>query len=688
MDGKGGPSIWSTFITAFLDDAVLIKELITYAARQRNIPRRAIDHLYQEIMAHHMVKDPANARALFDCMNSHRMLPNHAVALLVPHMLASDHYQEAQLIFKDVYLMGTERDLYDTFIREMQLAGVSKGIMQRWHRFLVSQGDLPSARTRALPIVKQLFNAPDVTRKRDPERTDLRNERWIAVKEHVADPFDLSTPFTRERLSTVIGEIHGVKQKSVTDSFCARVFATGGISTGFMIGALSMFGLDTVGPLALRELAARGETIENFRTAQRDLRDRKIDITDCAFSRALRKFASDGRQDLFDSIVHSDRHPDTYEQTDVLERLVETDLLQNRTTDAHALLAILVMSDRNSHNAEWNSLLKAEIRNKRTTRVKSIVEEMLLQRQVIRHASIRSMIDHMLPPRSPGSHPASIALNAADNTDALPLVTQLCLTIMRGNGEVPVTTWRELLKRYGMSGRMRGLSQISTKIAEFHKRTASKDRLAVGLSEAGPKLRHVQYIFKDEMQRAIVVWGFQAACSETADLNSDDDLSSPTNGVEDRSLDGLRLLAQLRDLGVPLSEQVIRREMISRLGIIYTPGVSSANSNRALKTLNNQSLDARVRQIQQIWGGNGLFNLPSSIEKLPADERHRILYKILFKDSGWLRKSQLAMARKWSKPNIHLPKRGVRRVDKNAVRFLQHAWQQRQQDSGIDPRSS
>lgn len=691
----GGPAFdnfWSTFLKAFLDDPTLLKELIAHASQLKQNSGRTFHFLYKQIMDYYMIKHPATARELFEFLCDRDLVPPSRAQPFIRHVLASKGNRHAVRLFEQIYLSGQERNLYDHFISAMKEMQVSTSTMRKWHGFLILQGDFPSPEVRSTPEVEHLFTYEYIANKGDVRALRAQEDRWLEQKTNVGDPFDPEAPFTRERLSSVIGEIHGIKQKSVTDAFCARLFATGGISTGFMIGALAMFGLDTVGPLALRELAARGETVGKFREALRELRERKIAITDCAFSRALRKFANDGREDLFESIVISDRHPDTYEQRDILERLVEDDLMQDRTTDAHALLAILVMSDRDEHNAQWNSLLKAEARNRRRDKVRAIVQEMLLQGQKIRSEVIYSLMEHLLPARSAGSNPQTETDQLPQEMEATRYVAELFLAILNTGRMLPIWAWRELMKRYGMVGRIDELSYLSYKLAEHHLRRITQLSASPRLFTRSARLsfrfkqdqlqNRLKDIFDFRMQRAIVAWGFQGSHNYQWLPRRSRDLSlSQEEQRDSRWLEGIKLLAQLLKMGVHINSDVVRRETVSRLGMTYTPGVSAANPNRALKDQNQQALQTKVDLIQEAWGNNGLFKMSGSIEEASEDERERLLYQHLFKDSGWLRRSQLSLVKKWKKKQ-HFPQRHTRPVDLRAMKALHHALQSKRQEDG------
>ncbi|PNS17990.1 hypothetical protein CAC42_3949 [Sphaceloma murrayae] len=680
-EGESFDPLWSGFVKAFLDDACLLKHVLSHAADLKLASGRPFHFLYRQIMDHYIIKDPVGARDLFDHMAQRGLVPEDCISPFIGHLFASTKYPDAVRLFKHMYITGKERSLYERFIDAMKKAKVGPGTMQRWHRFLVKQGDLPSPQVRSSPEVETLLGRRTARSKRLAAGLRASEQKWIAEKQDAQDPFDPDAAFTRERLSSVIGEIHGIKQKSVTDAFCARVFATGGISTGFMIGALAMFGLDTVGPLSLRELAARGETVDRFRDALRALRERKIAVTECVFSRALRKFANEGRQDLFESIIYSDRHPETYEQRDVLERLVEADLLQDRTTDAHALLAILVMSDRNEHNAQWNSLLKAEARNRRRDKVKGIVQEMLLQGQRIRDYTVHAFIEELLPLRRPGKGPQTGSVSTHQDTEALQFVMQLCLAILTSGQNVPLSSWRELMTRYGMTGRMKGLRSLSCKLAEHYLRPSSTDASTLGKSDrqvldfdvaSGVANTKLSLLFNPIMQRAIVAWGFQSAHTQVwLSRRMKDATLSEDERLDKEWLEGIKLLSDLRSIGVNVSVDLVRREVISRLGILYTPGVSTVNSFRALKSRVKGDLSSAVDSIQSTWGANGLFKLPDEVTNASPDERSELLYKHLFRDSGWLRKSQRALAKKW-KTHTHVPRRHVRPLDRQFMNLLVH----------------
>lgn len=72
-------------------------------------------------------------------------------------------------------------------------------------------------------------------------------------------------------MSSIVGDVHNIREKELNDAFCARLFATTAFSIDLIITGLRMLGMRTVGNLALREIAARAPSPADYLTDRKSV---------------------------------------------------------------------------------------------------------------------------------------------------------------------------------------------------------------------------------------------------------------------------------------------------------------------------------------------------------------------------------------------------------------------------------
>lgn len=587
--------MWTALFTAFKDRPDKLEEVINYSAQLYRTTWRhwtALLDLLEDVMLHILRQHPEHSLNIYALLRDSGLSAKIDAKNCIIATAESVDISAAFRCFQWIYIYGTDRNLYDDSLNILQSSDASYRTIAAWHKFLLSQGDGPSDSFKRRPLVLSLLR-----------KSTHANEASVAITK-VSQPAIKTIEVGKmeeEPLDSVIAELDGVKQKSVTDAFCARVFATGGFSNAFLLAGLSVLGLDTIGPLAMRELAARSHNIADFQEAMRIVRERNISITKCVFSKALNTFAEEDRQDMFDRMVQSDRHPDTYEDRELLEKLADHHLAKKESLEAHTILAILSLSSQHRDEYQWNLLLQAEARAHQPQRVSSVITDMMGRDLHIDDASISGIRTNLLRPRKAGNRPITQDSRQVNFGDDLTEVTNLLLTLARYGTSIHVSHWKELMKRYGMAGRMSGLRFLSLELIDQHLATPDSPSQVFRI---GSPLRT---LFNRTLQRAIVTWGFRS--DEMSQWRPRASIPSKTgsDSSADGWLQGLSLLAQMRDTGLPIDVPAVRAEVVLRLEKSFMPKVDFVDGVQRVTTRDDHELLRRYDLIEQTWAGKGLL---------------------------------------------------------------------------------
>ena len=582
-------------------------------------------HLYRDIVGGWLRTYPRHAWSWHEIIRGDAMMPKDPAIVIFPHVLHSRNSEAAYSLYRKIYLKTGASAMYDRCMPLVcDLCDFSTAL--RWHAFFTKHGDNPSAGMLSRPIIRHLsarHSLPD----RQFKHEDLAaRQKFVALQ--IAPAVQSRSPLLSSgSVDTTSKAAPTIKQKEMGDAFCARLFATGSFSINLVTSGLRMIGLETLGSLALREIAARVHDLPDYLSTIKSLESSGLTIADSTFSRALRKFAEEGSSDYFDVLVRSDQHPDTYDDRRVQRHLFASFLSTGEVVQAHATLAVLTMSRRDPEGYTWNLLLRTYCETSSQDHVLQILGEMRLKNIPLSRASLDAIFYRFLRIDRWGMH-------KLENARKLDFVSNVFLQMLRSGQGIAPTRWRELLRRYGLTRRFVVVERLSLWLATLYRARSKathtsavrlpqepiKD-LGVTYSEHGGTLQPLAQIFSSHFLRAVVSWGFIASVipeqyereirvpfpmpplpPETSDTTR--------SKVKPRSwAKGIAIVRQLKDYGVDIAYSEVRREVKLRLWMIFGPGRSAKKHNRLAQRRNRQSLEHYVRHINEVWGGN-FFLLP------------------------------------------------------------------------------
>ena len=493
--------------------------------------------------------------------------------------------------------IGDGMHLYDIAIGEVSRLEDSQ-VTLRWHKWLVRHGHFPSTEMLTTLGVQKLF---DLDQNRSLPMLRPETSRDTETTAHTGTSKAKLPRLTRESMNTIVGDVHGIQPKEISDSFCAKLFATRAFSLDLVIKGLSFLGIERLGPLTVREMTVRTGTPAEFLSKLADLNKLGVSLGKSVFAQLVSKAACSGDDLLWNALLENDQHPDVYEDARTQEALLMSFLQQQKLAQAHVALAALSLTHSGAHHRGWNSVLQYYVVNREYPLVLNAVRSMQSQDLPLTLHSLALLRRYLIPERRPGKRP--VQSQKVQTIDTLALIRSACFHTAGMGHFIPVNLWEELLKRYGMTHRWAATESLVLWLFDHYckPRPPQGQGLIVyrylGRHLVQQRALKLRSIFGPVMLRALFTWGFRSA----------DNLDPPGPDAEQRSCEkwarGLSLLHRLhqRNLFDVLSEA--RTAFQQRMWILFGAGVSKVGMNNHARLINRISLVHYINHANELWDG-------------------------------------------------------------------------------------
>ncbi|KAG9201257.1 hypothetical protein G6514_005988 [Epicoccum nigrum] len=616
--------LWGTFAR----DPKLVHYVIEHAVELMQDKGETYPRVYNLIMGYWLVRKPSEALDYH-----HQMLVKLRLRKLPLRELAQavrNYGNTAQEALLYIYRNSNERDVYNEVVPRLIECGNIK-MARRWHNLCVFRDDLPSESFAAHPVI-QLFTA-EATAITDPSIRLEEVERGFHINQHL--------------MKRLLGR--DTAPVRFDDAFTARMFATRTVQTESIIKGLTMVGVNEIGPLAVSAMAHRTQPITDLPLRFEELHTAGIALQGSVFSLALEKFATEQNWELVQSMLDSDQHPDVFGNADTQRSLLDYYLEQEDFQQAQRTLAILTLFHNDPGREAWNLLLQLCFTRGSP---RQGFDTMLKMRSLGITLSRLSMISvrKILVRRQRGHRPYQLR-----SFDDLRFVTRFYITALEsGMGIVHPEAWYEIIRRFGMQSRFRELRRLflwllnwyapahSTEFA-YLPRTPSFEDVTNKLRRSHPHKSHyynfpadvpqqadknhpIRLLFPPSLQQGILVWGLRSSLLHAAPLEQSL-FATPASKLHHRrnlmrkgilkrlNWDvGLRLLVQLRDLGVHVHEHNVTKTLQGIFVNLFGPSRSRIKANRMMERSNTIPYAEFVRGVNKVWG-KPLLTEPQLLER-------------------------------------------------------------------------
>ena len=648
VSGPEADMLWTTFIHAAIatarehhdDSRKLLSEVFEYAQDLKARSDLQFDGLYKCIVGRLLRLRRSEAREWHHCLC--HALPGAIGTVAIDAMLSTNP-NWAFRQWSQIYRASRVRYLYDYCIRE-SIGLEDEAAALRWHRLFVQNGDGPTAEMFATPAVQRLFaldNDSSLPMKTSPGN---RQSKWHVENEELKVKIPA---LTRQSMNTIVGDVHGIKPKEISDSFCARLFATRAFSIDLVIRGLSFLGIESLGPLAIREMAMRAGSPVEFSNQLENLKEHGLRFGDTVFARLVVKLANEGQSTLWSALHESDQHPEVYEDSATQEALLTSFLEQQKWKQAHIALTALSFSASRADLRAWNRVLQHYILHREYRSVLSTMQSIQNQGLTLTLYSLTLLRRYILPERRRTKRP--IKGQGPKFFDPLDFVRNACVHTAENGHFVPANLWSELLKRYGMAHRWGETERLVLWLFDHYSPNNQRDRKASNTRNCTGRMRSVRAlrsVFSEAMLQALFTWGFR---SQSVRKNLRLSESSPVPGGHEPWAQGLALLkiVQQRSLfNVTLSA---RKAFQQRMWTLFGAGVSTLGVNNEARLVNQISLAHYIRHANEVW--NGLVHW---VDPALLEETHQSNSRLLIEFFGPVhstnrKRSEYADVEAWAK---------------------------------------
>lgn len=620
--GDTGKELWDMLFQAGHQDPEFLESVIAYATRLKRSTGSVSPRMYGSVVGHTLKTDPRSALKWHHLLKQEfaPSIENYRKLLRLSASWGSISHLRA--LYNDYPLFG----MYATAIPELSKMQMYEEAIE-WHSLLSRHKDLPLDFNDLKPLLAYFVQVGDSS------RVAMIVSGLVQARSPVTDQATKyvrkNQTISRELMSRQLGEVHGVAPKKLSDSFCARLFATRLFAVKTVINGLQMMAVNSIGPLSLREIALRDECFPPAILRHLDdLKNAGISLDGSLFAYLLQKLVWEDNNVLLKSLVESDLHPDTLDDTNLQEKLLAQYYASEDQLQVERTLTILTV--RGSSQQErikmwWNAVLRSHVTLRKLDAVKLLLETMQQERIPVASRSSRHLRVHWLTRRQKGQRP--------ERTQELSIIIRATKNTLESGGFVPIIAWREIMRRLGMAGRLVEFENLALWLADYYASPAGQQSLppdaplqraryqewinARELFKNKNPSKYLNVLFTIVAQQAIVAWGFQQEVKMNPDLHRvfksfrrlvlGFRVSHPRQPLWTW---GLVLLKKLQERGVPIQQATVSRICRHRLTALFAPGTSNRPTNRRSKLINDMRARAMaryrptfyVRKMEAIWG--------------------------------------------------------------------------------------
>lgn len=676
VDGPLAHAFWGLIIRTAVTNQTFLLEVYGYANWMVDAHQVRWPALYSTIICHML--EYANKD---DLLRWHILLmpsfgPNEAEFSDLMRLFIANPNEHVQRKLEALYSFSTHRKLYDILIPFLYDKGHARLAMS-WRKIFCLFNDTPVS-SAARPLLRFVASYYSQTSLTDSERrvADLELDGEVAALQQQ------NLSITGHKLSYLINRVHGetfgIKEKPYNDRVGAKWFASSWVGLDFAINVVYMMGMKGIGPQSLQSIALREGTAQGVLHRMDQLQQLNISLPDTTYVRAIRHYAMCDDSNSLMELLHSDIHPDTYDDERVLEDVLAS-CVQARDWDAYRLILKTRMAVMSSYAAEAHDrTLEACVRHGNGPLALRLLREMSAHRISLSPTTSHLVQSFILHNFSRHAKPHG---NNKESKEQLNLRISLSRQLARSRFPPAVEIWQTLLYRLGHEKRLADLEKLALFIIQLFSDNAASDQpMWISHMADVPKLLHAEspfahfqklprdlsiqhpkhplrQIFDNKLQGSIIRWGFmythygpeaEAAAASAViapsaipnrplySMSSMTPQGNARHPVLFHYARGIRLLAMLRDRGLVVPKTYVRKQIILLLVRLYRGGgrgdykwVGGNRHLSQLRRLTRLSLTEAKKLCDEAWGGKDgdigldMLQLTSAIEA--AEHRDRVL---------------------------------------------------------------
>lgn len=612
-EGEDADFLWETFVSIGLKHEWMLKELQSHAEFIWKEKGLRWKYFYERVIGTFVKAGNQSKALLWHQALKHTHLDNPEGILCVFKTAMSTG--EGLDTFRRLCQLSDGHRIY-SFVVPILCKHKSVELALAMHHFLMRRGDFPSSIDDVLPLIQhvQKYSNPQ---QQSQFLTGLIKSGTLPVGTSI-DSFSSHS----SQICSATSNTTGTQSSMVKDDLGARLFATKTFTFDLILGGLKMFGVGAIGPLTLQQMALKAVDIAELQYQISQLKEIGISTGNSVFAKAVDYFiARKDHQALYD-LIHSDQHPDALESLETQESLFHHFSMSHDWRQANLTLTILSFlspEDPHCYNIQLRNALKLDDRRL----ISEILEKMKADRISPSRKTIKWMIWNILPSRRMGTRP----ILDRPARDAVLRLFGIFQYVIKYGGYIPPESWEAGLKQLIISNRWSELERLCLWLAETyspHNHTQNSQIPNIRLPPTHPQ-SPLRIIFSVDFQQAIINCGFLRKPKFNFSGSSTLNPFGPTPDSVALWVCGLILLRRLKEKGVYINTNTVRRVCRTRFAILFGDGPpSKRKSNLLLRKVNPWTLDQLIADANKVWGSSLFSDFTPNIHKLVNPRRRPI----------------------------------------------------------------
>ncbi|RFU29971.1 hypothetical protein B7463_g6364, partial [Scytalidium lignicola] len=625
-EGPLASIFWTAFISAGVQHEMLLHAIWEYADNIYQLSGERWPLLYISIIQRLLLKGRGQ-----EAINWH-------------HILIKDHPPDPKdfaNMFHQMVLKGGDLSVLKTIYKKNNYRGIYANVIPvlcdqedfnaafEWHFLLMRHNDPPLEPKMVEPLILHLAV---YDREKASQVTKSLVDKAVPFGPLMSSTLNGYNTISREVMNLIHGQTFHVKVKPYNDNLGARWFATKWVSLDLAINTIHALGVQEIGPLSLQAIALRDTDCKIVYKRIDQLRQLGISIGSSYYSRAIEEFARKGNSGFLEGLLSSDQHPDALEDWKLQEALLSHYAKNQDWSQYRRTLAIRLLGSESYDTEIQNHTLISQVTRRDIPAMLETLSNMNISGIPVRAKTVGYILRTLLRPRQRGRAPVS----EPNSVDDLSMGINVLIDILNSGGFVPITYWREIIRRLGMLGRFDELDRLSIFLVSWYAQSrdsARKEPLGykpkyqrrtppVQVSTSHP-LHPLRILFPVSLQKAIVEWGFIHGLARQEGQPNSLRLINGGKSSQYSFTRGILLLKKLSQHGVDIDSAAIRSAIFNRLLIYYGPGQSNRLYNRAARARNRLKLEEMAKEIDIALGSPAFpgLDLRQAIEKTGHTKR-------------------------------------------------------------------
>ncbi|EPS35191.1 hypothetical protein H072_11505 [Dactylellina haptotyla CBS 200.50] len=578
VSGPMADEIWRYFLKAGCEDEEFLKKIYHYNLYQfKNAKGEFWKPFYDELVGGTLQKNPSQA------LLWHSKLIDMYPRSKLEHFFQANAGEPQNLwtlfrIFASPKV-GPSYDMVIPFLCQQE----QYEIAINWHKMFFNKKDLPADSHVADRLLEYYaFHKP----LKELEEL-LRDFHAKGIKFVQGTPIALikaryRTPAMMELFCKLYTE-KVLPNDCFTDKFWAFLLTYQRFTEADVTRYMKRLDIDHIGESTTKEFVKRSRTIAAFVRGISLLHKRKMEVDEEVYNKFLEVKAR-------------------YQPQEALEESLPIEGLQISRANAllHGYLSTyrwkffnhVYIGIRMKNCATWNLFLRRLFMTGQTKAGLELMEEMRAIGLPIQSAGQRELLRAILLPRRPGHRPITQSAGAIQNKD-LRLATNYLRALLMNGENVEPGLWLEVIKRFGMFGKLRDLERLCLWLADWYnpqKHISHQPSIPIKFTDVGgissleykgpeevawteppitksensPK-NPLRILFPLNTLRALIEWGFMSMHRTWyLDLIRRDS-SIAEKAQYSRCVWGVRLVRKLKEKGVWVDKRSVARAVRVRL---------------------------------------------------------------------------------------------------------------------------